>query len=804
MAYIVDGIDYANRMRITLLSAYIDSNLTWFPIPVVLTSANFDFSLVRADGTDIRFVDAGGGELAYEVVNFDQAGESALYWVSATGWVISSSGDVDFYMVYGKADDAADHSNPTGVWDNNFKAVYHMDDPDTGVLVDDSTTQNDGAKLANAEPSQVTGMLYKAQDFDGSDDYVTLTQALADMLELKSTGWSLEMLLKPDAATTGHFLGSVAPPWVDEVRTSFGAGGVYFSYYDEVGCGQINAHIVGAGDLRDAWHYYALTCGVNDLKSYLDDQTYTGSGDVSGCGNLEDLVTPTLGVRKIGNSPYGGLIEEVRLSDVVRAAAWLKATYYACWGNLVSYDTARDDVPTGFTILETLGNKIADQGVCSDGTYLYATSSTTIYKYNKAGVLQDSHANVHSDHGTACTQINGVFEKDGTLYITAYTTNGLRDAYVKEFLASDLSYVTEHPVGVDSIDFDAEGCGYYDSAWWVIYNRRQAIRKYDSSWNFVAQYDLTTFTRTGDTGFNGVHWIGTDLLMVNSHEDNGGYGEVMFDIYRWTGSEFIGVVRLDPPTHHCTQGFGIEPDGGETTIWFIGRNDGGDNVHNIVKATINYKGTIYAKNPTKDNSIDLNVPNTNYGALGYLFNRAYRAGEASARPVLEFDISDFPTGKAVRWARLKLAYFLDEIDDSWGRKLWAYKLDPDNDGSDWVELESTWNIYAAGENWDTAGGDYVTSNPDGAYIYVPSFLNWMWWDITDIVKDAIRNGGGIVKLLIKDDDEAPGGILQYQNRWQEREHATASLRPVLEIEYGGSKGGAGGITGAAGILLVGA
>jgi len=46
---------WAYRKKITIDGTKIDANLTDFPVAVILTSSNFDFSKARSDGTDIRF-----------------------------------------------------------------------------------------------------------------------------------------------------------------------------------------------------------------------------------------------------------------------------------------------------------------------------------------------------------------------------------------------------------------------------------------------------------------------------------------------------------------------------------------------------------------------------------------------------------------------------------------------------------------------------------------------------------------------------------------------------------------------------
>ena len=55
MAWVVDGLSYTTRKKLTVDQTKIDTaDLTDFPCLVKLTSANFDFSHSNADGFDVR------------------------------------------------------------------------------------------------------------------------------------------------------------------------------------------------------------------------------------------------------------------------------------------------------------------------------------------------------------------------------------------------------------------------------------------------------------------------------------------------------------------------------------------------------------------------------------------------------------------------------------------------------------------------------------------------------------------------------------------------------------------------------
>ena len=82
------------------------------------------FTAAQADGGDILFTDSDGlTKLHHEIESYD-GGKHVLYaWVKLP--FLSSKISTEIYMYYGNAS-AANQQNPTDVWDNHFKGVWHL------------------------------------------------------------------------------------------------------------------------------------------------------------------------------------------------------------------------------------------------------------------------------------------------------------------------------------------------------------------------------------------------------------------------------------------------------------------------------------------------------------------------------------------------------------------------------------------------------------------------------------------------------------------------------------------------------
>ena len=128
-----------------------------FPLLVRLNTDGFDFSQAKANGEDIRFADATGKPLAYQIEEWDAAAGSASIWVRIP--TIKGNAHQAIKMFWGKPD-APGESSGAAVFNesNGYLCVFHMTDPvkdEVGVL-----TAKDTGTTASA------GMIGKCRRFD--------------------------------------------------------------------------------------------------------------------------------------------------------------------------------------------------------------------------------------------------------------------------------------------------------------------------------------------------------------------------------------------------------------------------------------------------------------------------------------------------------------------------------------------------------------------------------------------------------------------------------------------------------------
>ena len=167
--------DYEYRKKITIYASQVTADQTNFPVLIHLDGDGELAANARNDSFDIVFTESNGlTKLNYEIELYDPGSGELVAWVNVTN--VSSTVNTDIYMYFGNAS-ASDQSNPTGVWDGNFKGVWHLNesvvDETIGGTHSDSTTLGNNGTQNNNGPVML-GQIAGAQDFDGTADEITV------------------------------------------------------------------------------------------------------------------------------------------------------------------------------------------------------------------------------------------------------------------------------------------------------------------------------------------------------------------------------------------------------------------------------------------------------------------------------------------------------------------------------------------------------------------------------------------------------------------------------------------------------
>jgi hypothetical protein len=331
-----------NRVKITINHIDIDSDLSAFPVLVHLSNSSgrnnedttFVFDEVGSNSKKIALTESDGTTQCYvEIEKWNATSEDAWLWTKVPD--INSTANTDLYLYYDSSQ--SDNTGYVGdvgsttaqnVWDSSFKGVWHLSEVSGGAgSIKDSTLNNNNGTDNGSPTFGATGMIDSAIDFDGLDDYINITNSVS--LQFNSS-ITVEAWINLDSFGSGSDV---------DIALRKGEGNpndyqlaihdqklaLMIEENDDAGL-ESNTNLTST-----TWYYLSGTWNGSIRKVYLN-----GTEDNSG-SKTETITSDTRDIYiggRSGTDLSTGIIDEVRVSNVSRSAAWIKA----------SYESGRDDL----------------------------------------------------------------------------------------------------------------------------------------------------------------------------------------------------------------------------------------------------------------------------------------------------------------------------------------------------------------------------------------------------------------------------------------------------------------------------
>jgi hypothetical protein len=144
------GSSYTYRRTITIDHTKVpNTDQTNFPVLIsgtysyLATTANGG-NVQNANGYDVIFTSDIGcsTKLNHEVETYNATTGAVNYWVKVP--LLSHTSDTTIYLCYGNSSVTTDQSNKTGVWDANYKGIWHLSNGTTLNASDSTTNANNG------------------------------------------------------------------------------------------------------------------------------------------------------------------------------------------------------------------------------------------------------------------------------------------------------------------------------------------------------------------------------------------------------------------------------------------------------------------------------------------------------------------------------------------------------------------------------------------------------------------------------------------------------------------------------------
>lgn len=310
------------RKALTIAAGTVDAALADFPLYVELTDGDLA-ARASAAGDDLHFVAADGSTvLDHEVQAWDEATGHLEAWVRLPS--LPADASTTIYLRYG-AFASPPAEDPAGVWQNGFVAVWHLDDTPQGGAGDitDAAGAADATSVAMNASNRVAAVLGDGLTFDGNTEQLTFTSPLTGATPHTFSAWVEQDTVAHNSALV--VIGTGACAQARWLHARFTGGPVAAGFYcDDWATTNVDVQ-------ADGWTLVHWTYSGTGAQSRLYRDGELAAGPFTHLGTQSTVGTAGY----IGNAPaaFGnpmgllGTLDEVRIADVARSAAWIAAEH---------------------------------------------------------------------------------------------------------------------------------------------------------------------------------------------------------------------------------------------------------------------------------------------------------------------------------------------------------------------------------------------------------------------------------------------------------------------------------------------
>jgi hypothetical protein len=300
--------------------ADVAGTVTNFPVLVRLRENNFDFSLAKRDGSDLRFSKENGISLPYEIERWDSSSHEAEVWVKVD--TVFGNCSTQFINLFYGNPKAADSSNGLIVFDttDNIVSVWHLN-----KSCDDATNDKHDGIASSA--TDTVGLIGNCKKFNGSDS-IMIPGLLDSPSSITLSAWAQLDSTPPDGGSEIISIGDAALIRMDQMLNNNGTDGIIHLSNNTI------FYNVNSGNFlkRTGWHLITFTVDPDAFSStlYIDGIQVGFRNDLNKPIDYSGVGKNTY-IGKHGNGKtefnFSGRIDEVRVYRKAIASDYIKLSY---------------------------------------------------------------------------------------------------------------------------------------------------------------------------------------------------------------------------------------------------------------------------------------------------------------------------------------------------------------------------------------------------------------------------------------------------------------------------------------------
>lgn len=317
----VDANAWTKRKRIVVDGTQVVGTHENFPLLVRFTDQELA-DVARPDGFDLLFTDGDGvTKLAHEIERFTPAGE-LVAWVRVP--VLMESAPTELYLYFGNPS-SADQQARTAVWDADYVGVWHLGEPSGTTVADSTSFARDGVKVAATKPApQLAASIGGGQSFGGTDDGISIGHdPILDIQDITFEVWLQR------ASCTDTVVRRIIDFTVDfqfSYAIAYACDAALQTHDNAILLDLPNAHVeTGINTFMPGTPHHLVFLS-NPTRVFIDGvERGTTTTPIT---LAQDNINTIIGNRESSvDRATIGVIDEVRISRVNRAAAYIETSF---------------------------------------------------------------------------------------------------------------------------------------------------------------------------------------------------------------------------------------------------------------------------------------------------------------------------------------------------------------------------------------------------------------------------------------------------------------------------------------------
>jgi len=226
--------------------------------------------------------------------------------------------------------------NSTGVWDDNFVGVWHLNEPHSTSAdhYKDSTINNNHGQLTDddSDSASVAGKIANALDFNGDADGLACTDA-NNSLDCPDE-LTISLWVKPETLNNYKFLVAKQPSGAApenyggnyEFRLETGTYKMQLLHQKSEGT-DYSTYTSTASVSAGQWQYLTVSLTEGGNVYFYKNGSAAGSAGQSGTFGILNDEPVRIADRKDHYSYFASVFDEVRISNIARNWSWINATF---------------------------------------------------------------------------------------------------------------------------------------------------------------------------------------------------------------------------------------------------------------------------------------------------------------------------------------------------------------------------------------------------------------------------------------------------------------------------------------------